>query len=537
MDSIVSLRSECEDLAVEFEIVPAFELDDIADERKRRIIEGTSEVDEQLLVLQEKIDKLNEEIDKLTCQADKLDYVTAVISGVITGMVDVFVVGEWNFAEAKKETYKEINKKVIAFAKKDPCYIPWCEHGNFNKPNWVKRDPDRLNSAIEFLEKKYHLPGDGSYSEGSFGIDGNTHRIDDLCHHPTIVGLICCIIVQFTGHTMYVNSNGEDVQIPISINEYGNFVGNTPVTKFFAGVINWFITCAKTVANRKGHLMSDIATSAGLPGSFLSIITELAEIPCFRNEDFLKKLRKAYQNGIGGKKGINLGIFNKLFEGANSKLDVTTEKAVGRELKRQAIPVVINEALVRGVYFVRRLVFELKEKNDVSKIDWKNVIPVNNQPIVRMMTIATSTFTAIDLADAAARAATKSVGATTFFSNMILRVNFVGAGRCAVAICIDAGMGIAREQKRNIRLNLRVEELQLMNAKVFYKQSGMWIAADNTGEALQELYCVMEKSGERFSNEWVIIKGSLDNLSDHLLEAENKNPGLTSQMLDALKWG
>ena len=61
----------------------------------------------------------------------------------------------------------------------------------------------------------------------------------------TLVGLICCIIVQFTGSTLYVNKYGEDISIPITVNEYGNFVGKNPVTKLFSGVINWFITCAK----------------------------------------------------------------------------------------------------------------------------------------------------------------------------------------------------------------------------------------------------------------------------------------------------
>ena len=82
------------------------------------------------------------------------------------------------------------------------------------------------------------------------------------------------------------------------MNDYGDFVGGNVVTKLFAGVVNWFITCAKTMANRKGHLMSDIGTSASLPSSFLSTIAELASIPCFRKEDFLMKLRDAFRMAL-----------------------------------------------------------------------------------------------------------------------------------------------------------------------------------------------------------------------------------------------
>lgn len=388
------------------------------------------------------------------------------------------------------------------------------------------------------MEFQFHLPGDGAYSSGSYGIDGTTHRLDDLCHHPTIVGLVCCIIVQFTGHTKYVNKYGEDIEIPITVNEYGNFVGENPVTKLFAGVINWFITCAKTIANRKGHLMSDIATSSSIPGSLLSTITELASIPCFKNEDFLMKLRDAFKKGIGTGNGqVNLGAFNVLFEGAQSKLDVVTEKAVMHELKRQAMPVVINEILVRASYFIRRFISELKEKQDVREVEWKKVIPFNNRTIVRMMTIATGTFTAIDMADAAVHAATKSVDVSTFFSNMLLRVNFVGVGRFAIAVTSDVGMGISRSVKRNQRIKLQEEQIMLLDAKVYYKQAGMWIAAEDAGETLEEAYGMMEKTTETFAKAVVDVKDSLSNIGEMSSAIEEKNPGLIDDISNILEWG
>lgn len=547
MGTIVDFRSTCKDLDVEFEIMPLVDIDNIRDERQRRIVAGTAEIDEQLLEVQDKILKLNTDINKLTNHADGLDYTIAVTSGIITGILDATIVGEWNFAEAKKETYKEVNRKVIDFAKKQPNYIPYCNTTleNLKKtppssvnPRRKPKDPDRLETAIEFLEFQFPLPGDGAYSFGKFGIDGNTHRIDDLCHHPTIVGLVCCIIVQFTGHTKYVNKHGEDIEIPITVNEYGNFVGKNPVTKLFSGVINWFIICAKTISNRKGHLMSDIATPASLPGSVLSLITELASIPCLRNEEFLSSLRDAFKNGIGtGKNQIDLGVFNVLFEGAQSKLDVITEKAVMHELKRQTMPVVINEILVRAFYFIRRFISELKEKQNVREVEWKKVIPFNNRTIVRMMTIATGTFTAIDMADAAIHATTKSVDTTTFFSNMLLRVNFVGVGRFAIAVTSDVGMGISRSVKRNQRIKLQKEQILLLDAKVYYKHAEMWIAAEDAGETLEEAYGMIEKTTEAFVKAVIDVKDSLNNIGEMATAIEDKNPGLIDDILDILEWG
>lgn len=548
MGTIVDFKTSCNDLEVEYEVLPLVDIDSIEDERERRIVEGTADIDERLTELQDKIAKLNQDIDRLTNHADGIDYAIAVTSGIVTGIIDATIVGEWNFAKAKAGTYKKVNSKVIDFAKKQPNYIPYCKTTLENtkkfppKPVNLRRkpkDPDRLETAIEFLEFQFHLPGDGAYSSGKYGIDGNTHRIDDLCHHPTLVGLVCCIIVQFTGATRYVNRYGEDINIPVTVNEYGNFVGKNPVSKLFSGVINWFITCAKTMANRKGHLVSDIATPAGLPGSFLSTITELASIPCFRNENFLIKLRDAFKNGIGtDKKGqIDLGAFNILFEGAQSKLDVITEKAVMHELKRQAIPVVINEVLVRASYFIRRLIKELREKQNVKSIEWKNIIPFNNRTVVKMMTIATGTFTTIDMADAALHAATKSVDISTFFSNMLLRVNFVGVGRFAVAVTSDIGMGISRTIKRNQRIKFQEEQILLLDAKVYYKQAGMWIAAESTSETLEEAYNLMEKTTETFARAVEDVKYSLDSVGEIVPAIEKKNPELMDDIQDILNWG
>lgn len=528
-----------DDFQVEYEVLSL-------DPRRNEINSELSDLDLKIQSNQERLNKLDKSIDKLTNHADGIDYAIAVTSGIITGIIDATIVGEWNFAEAKADASKDINNKVVAFAKKQPNYIPYCNTTLENtkktpptlpNPRRKPKDPDRLETAIEFLEYQFHLPGDNAFQMGKFGIDGNTHRLDDFCHHPTIVGLVCCIIVQFTGSTIYVNKYGEDINIPITVNEYGKFVGKNPVTKLFSGVINWFIVCAKTIANRKGHLMSDIATSASLPGNFLSLITELASIPCFRDAEFLTKLRKAYTKGIGTGKGqVDLGAFNKLFEGASSKFDARTEAAIGHELKRQAMPVIINEVLVRASYFVRHFIMELKEKNDVSKMEWGNVIPFNNRTIIRMMTIASGTFTAVDLADAAIHAAPKSVDPSTFFANMLLRVNFVGVGRFTIAVATDAGMGIVREVKRSQRIKVIQEQVELTDAKLFYKQADVWLTAEETGKAIEKTYARIDETTEVFNQAFADIEEDLEKIDEHLGKAEKKNVGLISDIEEILDW-
>ena len=469
--------------------------DSISDDRKSAILQEISEVDARLTSINKKVDELNSQIDILTNHADGIDYAIAVTCGVVTGLIDSLFVGEWNFANAKAVSNKQINDKVMEFAKKDPQYTEFVNNKRKNN------DPNRLDSAIEFLEKKYKLPGDGAYKGfKEFGVTDATHHLDDFCHHPTLVGLICCVLVQFTGSATYRPSTGNVIKTSIEINEYGKLVSEDKWGKLLAGVINWFFNLAQTVANRKGHLLSDMAGSstsagkhnegAGLPGGFLSLAKELSALPCFEDTNFAENLRKAYQNGIGsGAKQLDLGAFNSLFEGASSKVDMRTEMAVAHELKRQALPVIINEILVRGIYFVRRFIIEMKEKGSILEIDWSKTLPFKNRTIVRMMTIATGTFTAVDMADAGIRAVVKSGGFNpATLGNFVLNVNFVGVGRFAVAVATDVGMGVKKGIKEGKRLDLVNEQLRLMNVKVSYQQADMWVSAKDAGEAINEAY-------------------------------------------------
>ena len=394
--------------------------------------------------------------EKYTNHADILDYSIAVISGIINGIIDSVFIGEWNFETAKAKSNQYVNEKVMEFAKKKGF------KGN------------RFDQAVKFLEDRYPLPGDDSYKSvvdefGKQEITMKTHHLDDLSHHPTLIGLIASIIVQFSGEARYMPKSGGIVKISVDVNEYGNFTGTDTGSKIFSGIINWFFKIVKTIDNTKGHWMSDLAGShssagkgMGLPGTLLSTLKELSSLSCFKDTNFSENLRKAYQNGIGdGKSQVDLGIFNELFKGASSKFDARTELAVGNELKRQALPVVLNEMLVRGFYFIRRFIEEMKNKDSILDINWKNTIPVNNRTIIRMLTISKGTFTAFDAADAAIR----SHGSKSKF---ILRINFVGAGSFAITSGIDIAMGVKKfikEKQYGNPKNLKLIRLYEKNAK------------------------------------------------------------------------
>ena len=88
MDTIIDFKSSISGLDIEFEINP---LPDNG---------SGAEVDERLSELQKMIAKMDSDIDRLTNHADGLDYIIAVTSGIITGIMDATLIGEWNFAES-----------------------------------------------------------------------------------------------------------------------------------------------------------------------------------------------------------------------------------------------------------------------------------------------------------------------------------------------------------------------------------------------------------------------------------------------------
>ena len=181
---------------------------------------------------------------------------------------------------------------------------------------------------------------------------------------------------------------------------------------------------------------------------------------------------------------------------------------------------------------------ELKEKKCLNKVEWKNTLPWKNRTIVRMITIATGTFTLIDLADAAIRGSIKSGGNPAMFAKeFILRVNFVGVGRFAIAIGTDVSMGIKKEKLRNERIAIFSQQLHLLNAKTFYRQAEAWIAAESTEKAISETLILMEKVICFYIRSYKENMHSIKNIGDYRDGINKNNPTLIEETLKILKDG
>lgn len=492
MDIQTEIRTSIEGLSVEIEMLPISVVeDDLNSSEETAITDRLKAIESQLQANRDKVDILNKEIDRLTNEADGLDYAVAAGCGVICGLYDSFFVGEFDWGNAKKWSYQKVNHYVEEYAH---------EHGYTGKSH-------RLKNHIDFLQEKYKIPSDNLWSGKDVGISAKSHHLDDWAHHPSPLGWMCSVLTQFTRKGYFTNSSGQGMTFDVENQE---LIGDTIPEKFAAGTFNWF-----------GHLISDIAGSSstagakgmGLPGPIVTIVKEISSLPGI-NKTKLPKL------------------VNDVF--VKQKFDLRKELALAHELGRQAIPVLINEVLVRLFYFLRRLIQEWKEFG-FAGIHWSRTIPFRNRTIVRMVTIASATFTAVDMADAAIRAGIKSKGVpAAFWASFVLRINFVGVGRLVLAVTTDACMGVKLGRKRWERIVAVNEQLHLLNAKVEIKNANVWIEAKATGEEIRHLYEKCADAQLEFEKTFHSGKELVDNIHALKGKIKEKNPGLLSELSDFL---
>lgn len=506
-----NMKLQNEDFEIEFEIIPIDKT-----ETKSHCSEDIAEIDGYLAQCQRNIDKYNEEIERLTNQADWLDYTVAVASGVITGLIDVFIVGQLDLEACNKWGSDKVNNFVKKVAG---------EKGN---------DPDALKRAIKKLEDKTKIGFASDSNLNDFG-GGKQHHLRDFAHHPTLVGWIFSLLTQFTENCYGTDTNGVFIVVPVKDKTR---IGANLQQKIVYGTVLWFL-----------HLVSDMAGTSdnvgkgtGIPGPLLSLAKELSVLPPFNkmkvgDMEISTFLSKLFNGTLYAKRDSN----GKLIKESIVPIDLRTELGI---IKTQAMPVIINEVIVRTFYAIRRTMQEIKEHpiscfNDLKELNWKKIIPFKNRTIVRMLTISTGTFTTIDMAHAAIQASKAGTagGAVAFASSFLLNVNFVGIGRCVMAIGTDVTMGIKRSQLMNKRIVLLTERLNLLNCKILYRQQEQWIAAEDAGKTLLEIYKQMEYTIDQMSQNEKETMKSLNNIQSYVDGIENKNPGLVNDMLSVLHRG
>ena len=471
MEEDIIIKQEADDFQAEYEIHFVNEQEPEVDEDYAAELR---ELDELFAKRLEELQKLDEKIDRLTCHADKWDYTIAAASGLLTGLLDAFWVGDMKHAqELSSDKVDSFVKKV---AKKKTGY-----------------SGDSIEGAMRSLERNENvkIPSDNIWKGQNKRIADDTHHLDDLAHHPTPVGLFFSILTQFTYKGYFQNKEGS--WFAFDVDEKGKqLIGKNLGSKLSAGVINWFF-----------HLVSDMAGSSttrakgnlgkGIPGPIISFAKEIACIPLINKTGLPHQLKVAFDNYH-----------------CDFRCELT-----------QSIPVLLNEIIVRTFYMIRRLVIEIKKHKNGEQLHLKNIIPFNNRTIARMITVASGTFVAVDMADAAIRAAGTGPAAGATF---VMHLNIPGIARCVIAVGNDLKMGLQKERTRNKRLAVYQNMIDISEARLYYKQANSWVEVDKTEKAICEMCEEANKAVVFYVDSMNVMSGSMTNISGSLGQAIDKNP-------------
>lgn len=355
--------------------------------------------------------------------ADKLDCTIAVSSGIIAGLDDSFFVGKFSLERANEWGSSKANDFVISAAK------------------LAGYEGDDLPGAIRYLEDKFKFAADGSTSD--FG-GGRQHHLRDFSHHFSLCGLVCSIFTQFTGKVIGTGKAGRLLVVDVP-ETHRQFLGKSFGEKVMLGTVSWVMHIASDVAGSS----SNPGEGTGIPGPILSLIKQLSALPIF--QDARPAMKQTEEGGLFFRE-----IVSKMFNGTffairdvdgkiakTLRFDFRTELGVTHEVARQAMPVILNQCLIRSFYYVRRLAHEAKALQvtglrDLQRIDPEDVFPFRNKAIARMSTVSCGVFSAVDLSDAAVRAAIASRNLdSNFFKEFVVRVNFIGFGSFAIACVLD----------------------------------------------------------------------------------------------------
>ena len=366
-----------------------------------------------------------ESIQKLKPDCDKLDYALAACSGALCGIIDVFLVGKPGESPLGKITDKWFENRTCDFAK-------LC--------GWKGTKSDNpLSSAIDYLERHYDIPYDqrgcGDAASDIFDLNPSNHHFKSLGHNPSLVGLFFSILDQFTNSSHFV-SYGQMIELVEADNDF-KLQGNNIYAKLFCGFVNWFC-----------HLMSDVSGSSNSKGRGMGIPSPLWT---WTNDVIAIKSRLGIPANQFDKNVCDLAV-DMYEKGFDIRFQTT-----------QAIPVLINEAIVRLLYSVRRLIKYYKDtdKSERSfKGMWKACEPFSNPTVKRMLTVAHGTFCIVDVADAAIQGFV-SGGGTFNPLEFFLRLNVAGVGRFTICLYGEAKRAykIHKEEKKAA---FAIKELRLL---------------------------------------------------------------------------
>lgn len=304
--------------------------------------------------------------DWSNAKCDKYDYMIAAFCGGAAGLIDVFFVGD----PLTSVLGKQVDKVADGFVQKAAQFF-WKKDQRTQGKN--KKMPQSLEQCISYLEQAFPVNYDARYAkdlsvtEGVLdGMRPLNHHLLSLAHSPDPIGLIFSIIDQFMGYATFVDKGRIIHVIPQKKSGAIPYMqGSDLISMLFCGFVNWI-----------GHLMSDLVGSsstrkngktgrgAGIPMPFyeLFLACDFGDID---GKTFAETMTSVFEEGYDVRFGATM-----------------------------AIPVVMNELMIKVIWMIRQ--------KFIRKKTWNESIPTNKHADLRIMLIVgDATLCIVDGADAA----------------------------------------------------------------------------------------------------------------------------------------
>ncbi len=348
--------------------------------------------------------------------SDKACYIAAAMSGILTGIMRNFGIAD-AFEEMVErfKNEKDWKKYVVSLA---------------SILGYMKSDYD---GAVKYLADMAVKAVSNENDEGMF--DQVYKCLSNLSAHPTVVGLIFSVTSQFSGLEYRIIDNKLQ---KITLPDY-YAIGRNYHEKVVYGLLYWIFDLTVNVAYSKRNIIDNL----NLPKQLTDLIKS------FIGTDLMKTVPQNYDEAI-----IAYSEWLKnLFENSEvNEADGTTrlfdlEESINIEMKgafRDMMPIVLNECIVRGFYFIHKLTYEIKTNSishiyDLNKISAENVLPMNNRTVSRMCLIASSTYLAINAGRIVIECIKgKNVKDRNFKEVLLETLDIPGVIRLCIAVAVDS---------------------------------------------------------------------------------------------------
>ncbi len=425
---------------------------------------------EEIASLNRRIQKVNRELAGLENHGDKTTYLFAIASGLLSGALDSilfqYIVPDENGfyfspmkvfkAEAliKDEADVTRRKSRVSTIEKIVTFVKSNEHidefANDQK-ELLLRDLTELSAVPGYLglvaSILVHL-----LKLCEFEQEDDQWRFTFRNKSKTDLAMMlgAAVITGITTWLPVLAQNTDDEKnrkIPKELLKLGKLIASNPI-------ITEFIHCVERWADRIKDGMEHLGLPGqivGVEGLFLALFIEIAAMPAFANT----KLPKLVDVMVNGEPAIPQKYLSVI-----------------ESLRKQAIPVLFNEIVVRCGYMLMMLWRQVSQNHDLSVDEWGMVFPVGNRTVDRMITVASVTFNVVDTGDAAIRAAIEAEGNSIVFAvRFMARYNYLGAGRATLALIKEASYEQKLSQLIHERMLLMEEKAdEVQRAMLLFKQ-------------------------------------------------------------------